>query len=274
MSGSSTQLSESARLFRDWGEIDWVQAVLALAVVLALLSVLKFLVPKVVSFLPDRFRFWILPWEPVLRLVILVSAVVFITPLFIEPTAENLLATVGAMAVALGFAFKDYVSSLIAGVVALYERPYRPGDWVRIDDTYGEVQGLNLRTVEILTPDDTRVAIPHLKMWTSPIFNANSGQQELMCVADFYLHPEHDGAAVTEALRDVACSSPYVHLDRPVLVVAAEEPWGTHYRLKAYPIEGRDQFVFLTDLTLRGKALLSSLGMRFCAAPVVGRLDA
>jgi len=274
MPGSGSQPDEAARLFRDWGQINFVEAAIALAAVVALLAALKFLVPKVVSWLPERLRFWILPWEPVIRLLILVSAVLYITPLFIEPTAENLLATVGAMAVALGFAFKDYVSSLIAGVVALYERPYRPGDWVRIGDTYGEVQGLSLRTVDILTPDDTRVAIPHLKMWTSPIHNANSGQLELMCVADFYLHPEHDGRAVTEALRDVAWTSPYVHFERPVLVVAAEEPWGTHYRLKAYPIEGRDQFAFLTDLTLRGKALLGSLGIRFCVAPVAGRLDA
>lgn len=273
MGGSEGQQIEATRIFRDWSEVEYVEAAVALAITLALIAVVKVIVPKVAGWLPDRFRFYILPWEPLLRLLILVASILYIAPLFIEPTAENLLAIGGAMAVAFGFAFKDYASSLIAGVVALYERPYRPGDWVRIGNTYGEVQRLSLRTVDVLTPDDTRVAIPHLKMWTSAIFNANSGKQDLMCVADFYLHPEHDGKAVTEALRDVAWTSPYVHLQRPVLVVAAEEPWGTHYRLKAYPIEGRDQFVFLTDLTLRGKALLGKLGIRPSTAPAVGRLE-
>lgn len=266
VSDSST---EASRIFRHWGEIEFTRLGLALAAAAVLLLLVKIVVPRVASWLPDRFRFAILPWAPVLRLLILVAAVLYTVPLFIEPTAENLLAVGGATAVAVGFAFKDYASSLIAGVVAIYERPYRPGDWVEIEGIYGEVQGLNLRTVQVLTPDDTQVAIPHLKMWSSAILNANSGKPDLMCVADFYLHPDHDGDLVSEALRDVAWSSPYVNLNRPVLVVAGEKPWGTHYRLKAYPIEGRDQFRFLTDLTLRGRAFLRGRGIRAAVSPVV-----
>ena len=195
----------------------------------------------------------------------------YIIPLFINPTPENLLAISGTLAVALGFAFKDYASSLIAGVVALYERPYRNGDWVKIEDTYGEVQSHDLRTVQILTPDDTLVAIPHGKMWATAIYNGNCGQRDLMCVADFYLHPDHDGILVRQKLRDVAIASPYLNFDRPVIVVAAEQPWGTHYRLKAYPVDGRDQFLFITDLTLRGKAMLRRLGVKAAAATTVAQ---
>ena len=185
------------------------------------------------------------------------------------PTPENLLAIFGTLGVVLGFAFKDYASSLMAGVVALYERPYRNGDWVKIENTYGEVQSLDLRTVQILTPDDTVVAVPHSKMWTTAIHNANGGKRDLMCVADFYLHPDHDGQQVQQNLYDVALASPYLHFLRPVIVVAAEKPWGTHYRLKAYPIDGRDQFLFITDLTLRGKAMLRRLGVAPAAAIAV-----
>ena len=50
-------------------------------------------------------------------------------------------------------------------------------------------------------------------------------------------------------------------------MIVAEKPWGTHYRLKAYVHESREQFLFLTDLTIRGKAALRSMGMRFAQAP-------
>lgn len=265
MGDTDTTTKEASRIFRDWSEVEYIEAAFALVFALALVALIKFVVPRLASWLPDRFRFWILPWEPILRILVLVAAVLYIAPLFIRPSAENLLAIGGAMAVALGFAFKDYASSLIAGVVALYERPYSPGDWVRIGDTYGEVEGLDLRTVKLRTPDDDRVSIPHLEMWTSAIYNANSGHRELMCVASFYVEPEHDGKLVREALTDVAWSSPYLHLGQPVTVVAAAEPWGIHYRLKAYPIEGRDQFHFTTDLTLRGQALLQRRGIRLCS---------
>jgi small-conductance mechanosensitive channel len=271
MGDQQTAATEVAQILRDWDEIRFLEAVLVLAAGIALLVAMKWALPQLAKRLPDRFRLWILPLEPILRLVVLLLLFSYIVPLFIQPTVENLLAVSGALAVALGFAFKDYASSLIAGVVALYERPYRNGDWVSIEDAYGEVQSHNLRTVEILTPDDTVVSIPHSKMWTTAIFNANSGQRDLMCVADFFLHPDHDGALVWQKLRDVALGSPYLNLDRPVTVTVAEKPWGTHYRLKAYPIDGRDQFRFITDLTLRGKTMLSRYDVRPAATAAVAR---
>ena len=158
------------------------------------------------------------------------------------------------LAVVLG-SLQDYVSSLIAGVVALYERPYRTGDWVQIEDTYREVQSHGLRSVQVLTPDDTLVAIPHSKIWTTAIMNGNRGRRSLMCVADFYLHPQPRRYLIRQKLHDVALSSPYLSFERPVIVIATEQPWGTRYRLKPYPMDGRDQFAFSTDLTLRGKAI-------------------
>jgi small conductance mechanosensitive channel len=87
-----------------------------------------------------------------------------------------------------------------------------------------------------------------------------------MCVADFYLHPEHDAQAARDRLRDVALTSPYLALDRPVTVIVHEQPWATHYRLKAYPIEADDQLLFTSDLTVRGKRELMALGCRFAGA--------
>ncbi len=251
-----------SRILRDWGEVNFLELFAVLAVGIGLVMAVRWLMPRLAERVPDRFRLWLLPWEPILRVATLLFMFGYSAALIIHPTAENLLAIFGALAVALGFAFKDYASSLIAGVVALFERPYRNGDWVRVDDVYGEVRSLDLRTVQIVTPDDTVVSVPHGKMWTTAIHNDNSGHRELMVVADFYLEPAHDGQAVQGKLYDVALASPYTCLDKPIMVVAAEEPWGTHYRLKAYPIDGRDQFLFVTDLTLRAKAVFQKLGVQ------------
>ena len=227
------------------------------------------LLPWLADRLPSRLRFYILPVGPVLRLIILFVAFLEIAPLVVNPTPQNLLAIAGAAGLVVGFAFKDYISSLAAGVVAIYEKPYRPGDWVQIDGTYGEVKSLGLRAVKMVTPDDTVVAIPHIKIWTSNIANANDGKREHLCVADFYLHPAHDAERVRQKLWDVATASPYLQADRPIAVIVAEQPWGTHYRVKAYPIDGRDQFHFTSDLTVRGKAALTDMGVAPALAPAV-----
>ena len=217
--------------------------------------------------LAERFsgkhRLYILATVPVMRLFVLLFAGWLIITAIVDPTFQNLLALLGAIGLALGFAFKDYVGSLIAGIVTLYEMPYRLGDWVSIEGTYGEVKSIGLRAMEIVTPDDTLVVIPHSKIWDKLIFNANDGTRYLQCVADFYLSPAHDGRKIMEALYDVGMTSPFLQISKPVVVVAKEQPWGTHYRIRAYPVDPRDQFRFITDLTIRGKTALMELGAAF-----------
>jgi small-conductance mechanosensitive channel len=112
------------------------------------------------------------------------------------------------------------------------------------------------------------VLIPHKKLWDSTIYNDNNGNREKLCVADFYLHPEHDAEQVRQRLRKVALTSPYLQINRPISVIVQEKPWATHYRLKAYPIDGREQFSFISDLTVRGKAALARLEVVPVVAPV------
>ena len=212
-------------------------------------------------------RFFLLPWVPLLRLLIIVLAVVCMTPMVIKPTRENLLALLAASGLAIGFAFKDYVSCLLAGIVLLFERPYRVGDWVQIGDSFGEVTHIDLRTVSIRTPDDNQVLIPHATIWTTPISNATCGQHELLVEANFYLHPNHDGVAVCDALHNVTLASSYLKPDSKIVVVAAQRPYGLHYKIKAYPKDAREQFLFISDVTIRGHNALRQLGVQPITAP-------
>lgn len=262
---------EKTKVAKLWNDFDvWVVTEIFIIAAGAWMLVvgLKFLIRWLAEKAPGRYRLYILPSAPLLRLLILLVAIGFIFPLVIRPTTENILLILGSAGIAIGFAFKDYVSSLIAGVVTIYDRPYRTGDWVKIDDAYGEVKQIGLRALRLVTPDDTVVVIPNSKIWDSNIYNANDGQRDLQCVADFYLQPDHDSALARQKLHDIALTSPYLNLQRPIAVIVAEKPWGTHYRLKAYPVEARDQFLFTTDLTVRAKAALGKLGIKPACAPM------
>lgn len=262
-----------ARLFND---ID-SQALIILGVTLVSMVLLIIVSQHGLKWLANRLhgqlRFRVFALVPLTRLLILITALVIAVPVVIEPSMRNMVTLLGALGLAIGFALKDYVSSLIAGVVSAVELPYRPGDWVNIEGTYGEVKHVGMRTVEIQTPDDDLVAVPHLKLWDSAIHNANNGGTSLQCVASFYLHPEHEAGRVRKTLRDVALTSAYLKFDRPVIVVAEEKPWGTHYRIRAYPVDPRQQFLFITDMTVRGKQVLSDLGIKPALLPPGAALD-
>ncbi len=261
--------SDPTQLLRSLDQIDYIRIVLILAGAWLLTSLVERAIPRLADRLPGRMRLLLLPSVPVIRLAILVTTILLVIPQVINPTFESLVALLGAAGLAIGFAFRDYLSSLIAGIVTIYERPYRPGDWIEVDGSYGEVRSVGLRALRMVTADDTVVIIPHQTIWSSSIHNANDGNRDLMCVVDFYLQPEHDAARVRQKLREVALTSPYLNLERPVAVVLAEKPWGTHYRLKAYPLDSRDQFQFTSDLTVRGKQAVAASGAKAATAAAV-----
>ncbi len=260
-------------MLREWSHYEYVQILIVLLVAWGLTFLVNRLVPWVTARFRPNFRFYALPWIPLLRLVILLAAITLIVPLVIRPTRENVLALLGTAGLIIGFALKDYVSCLLSGVILLVERPYRVGDWVQIGKTYGEVVSIGLRTVELVTADDNRVTIPHSAFWDSPLSNATAGQHELLCVTDFYVNPNHDVRNVRQVLLDVALASPYLKLDRPIKVLVCNEPFGAHYKLKAYPTDAREQFSFIADLTERGQTALNEMGLTFVATPAAVAVD-
>ena len=212
---------------------------------------------------PLKFRLRVKQSLPFWRAFLLVLAGVMLINLFLNLSASNVLAVTGTVAVALGFAFKDYASSLIAGIVALFESPYQVGDRVKIGDHYGEIISYGLRGILLKTPSDNIVMIPHNKIWTEAISNANKGSVEAQTIVDFYLAHAVDVERVTQILYQLAHTSKYTQLRLPILVVMEEQTWGTHFKLKCYPIDARDEFIFQTDLIKRAKQAFAQSGIPY-----------
>jgi small conductance mechanosensitive channel len=245
--------------------------ILLVAGVLVLAWLSASLVRRVLRFAaeraPQRLRLPVLRLIPLLRLVIGIAAFVLIVPILVEPTFRNIVAIIASVSLALAFALKDYASSLAAGLVTIVEGPYQPGDWINVGGTYGEVKLIGLRAVHIVTSDDNEVIVPHAHLWSSRISNSTSGSHSVLCVAEFYLHPDHDAEAARQRLVEVAEASAYHKPATKISVVVREKPWGTHYKLKAYVKESREQFAFVTDLTIQGKKALRAMNLRFAQVP-------
>ena len=250
--------------------VTWQHVFLALFV-LATARVLSFILRGLLRRAAERasshLRLSILRALPIARLLILAAALITLVPIFVEPTFRNAVAVFASVGLALAFALKDYGSSLVAGFVTVLENAYQPGDWIELGGIYGEVKSIDLRATHIVTADDTEVIVPNSRTWSGSIANATSGHRSLLCVAEFYLHPDHDAVGVRAQLAQIAEASSYRKPETPISVIVVEKPWGTKYRLKAYVKKSRDQFLFITDLTVRGKEALRVTGVRFAQTP-------
>jgi len=214
----------SLGILRNLESSDLVLVVSAVVLAWLLASAVRWVLGTVAERSPPRLRLMILRVIPLLRLGVGIAALVVIVPILVEPTFQNVVAIVASVSLALAFVLKDYASSLAAGVVTVLEGPYQPGDWIKVDGTYGEVKLIGVRAVHLLTAYDNEVIIPHSRLWSSSISNATSGSHSVLCVADFYLHPDHDAEAARRRLIEVGETSTYLMPETQVSVVVQEKP--------------------------------------------------
>lgn len=81
----------------------------------------------------------------------------------------DIVAALGIGSVAIGFAFKDILQNLLAGLLLLVRRPYRRGDQIVVKDFEGTVEHIESRATLIKTYDGRRVIIPNGDVYTSPV---------------------------------------------------------------------------------------------------------
>ncbi len=209
-------------------KLTWQHVFLALTVLVAarLLSfVLRGLLRRVAENASPHLRLLILRAMPIARLLIGVAALIIVVPIFVEPTFRNAVAVFASVGLVLAFALKDYGSSLVAGLVTVLENAYQPGDWIELGGIYGEVKSIELRATRIVTADDTEVIVPNSRIWSGSIANATSGNRSLLCVAEFYLHPDHDAVGVRAQLAQIAEASSYRKSETPISVIVMGKPW-------------------------------------------------
>ena len=59
--------------------------------------------------------------------------------------------------VGIGFGLQNLASNFTSGFILLLERPVKVGDRLEMDDVWGDVERINLRTTVVRTPDDVSI---------------------------------------------------------------------------------------------------------------------
>ena len=87
-----------------------------------------------------------------------------------------LVAGLGLTGFALGFAFKDTISNILAGVLLLIYRPFTVDDCIQISGHEGQVVSIDLRYTS-LESEKNKVLIPNSKIFTNPIVILDKKEQ-------------------------------------------------------------------------------------------------
>ena len=182
----------------------------------------------------------------------------------LSPTQETFLAGIGSIAIALGLGAQDLIKNIFGGIVVLTDQPFQSGDRVRVGDAYGEVDRIGLRSIKLITPDDTRVTVPNADILTRQVFNSNSGAPDCQVVTDVVLPFDVDAGEALRIGREATLASPYLLLRKPVTCLVSDQFEDSPYvrlRIKAYVHDHRFEPEMQSDITVRARREFARRGM-------------
>ncbi len=84
---------------------------------------------------------------------------------------------VAALSVGIGFGLQEIVANFISGLIILFERPIRVGDFVTVGDTDGTVTRIRIRATTILTRDNKELLVPNREFITGRLLNWSLSDQ-------------------------------------------------------------------------------------------------
>lgn len=102
-------------------------------------------------------------------LVVAVTVLAVLNKFGVETT--SLIAVLGAAGLAVGLALQGTLSNVAAGVMLLFLRPFKVGDFVEVAGQAGTVKGVSLFTTEMSTGDNIQIIMPNSQVWGSAIKN-------------------------------------------------------------------------------------------------------
>ena len=201
---------------------------------------------------------------PITRMALWGIAAYLILRTVFRVDAQGLLAASAALGLALGIAAQDLLKNVFGGLIVVFDQPFQVGDKISVGGTYGEVVSIGLRSTRIVTADDNLVTVPNSQVVEEQVANANAGQLNCQVVTDLYLPGRVDERKAREIAFEAAVTSQYVFLNKPIVVLVADEfdtILVTRVRVKAYVLDPRFEFLMQSDITERAREGFRAAGL-------------
>lgn len=86
----------------------------------------------------------------------------------------TLAAAFGGIGLAIGLGLKDNIGNVASGIFILIFRPFRVGDYIKVEDSEGSVVDIRVMYTEISTLGNQMIVIPNSRLTNSVIKNYSS----------------------------------------------------------------------------------------------------
>lgn len=147
----------------------------------------------------------------VARYAVIVMVLVMVMQQFGVKTA-SIIAALGAAGLAIGLALQGTLQNIAAGVMLLFLKPFRIGDFIDTGSVKGTVEEVGLFATELKTYDGLFVLAPNSSIWGSEITNYSRHRQRLFDLSVGIGYGDNIDLAL-DTLRDLVANDPRVLAD-------------------------------------------------------------
>ncbi|MFA6016421.1 MAG: penicillin-binding protein activator [Gallionellaceae bacterium] len=127
-------------------------------------------------------------------------------------TLTSLLATSGVLAMVIGLAVQANIANVFSGIVLNIERPFRVGDYIKINNTLGQVMDITWRTTRIESNDGQMVSLANSKVSEAEMQNFSTTPHGIAAETVFHLNPDIDPSIVMGIVSDAVNESKSIYL--------------------------------------------------------------
>ncbi len=202
-----------------------IEDIIIFVVVVFCLSLFTKFVKALSRFITKKFpnkRMFIFGWVPLFNFIIYATGIIATVFILFQPGKEVSIGFLASALVAMGFALKDPVASMISSIILLLDKPFQVGDRITFKNVYGEVIDIGLRSVKLLTLDESIVTIPNHQFLTDLVSSSSAGNLKMMTTVDIHISPSSNLAQAKEILEKVAQNIFYVDTSEKIIVVGKE----------------------------------------------------
>jgi small conductance mechanosensitive channel len=172
----------------------------------------------------------------------------------------SMLAALGAIGLAIGLALQGTLANIAGGIMILWLRPFRIGDYIEAGSAAGTVNDVGLFASQMTTFEGVSLFVPNSELWGTKVINYTRSDPRMVRVT-FGIAYEDDIGKARRALLDVVDKDERVHAEpAPAIYVSELGDNAVSLELRAWT-QGSNWVQLRFDVIERGKLALDAAGI-------------
>ncbi|PVH25113.1 mechanosensitive ion channel family protein [Sphingobacterium corticibacter] len=154
---------------------------------------------------------------PLFRLILVVVSFFFAISI-LGLGLDKLTVIVGALTVGIGFGLQNIINNLVSGVILVFEKPFKIGDYIELADKKGQVLEIGIRSSVLLTDQGAKVIIPNADLFSGRLVNWTFSSTDIRVNLDLSITGSNNIEDVKERLRNRLKNDRFVDKSIPIKV--------------------------------------------------------